>query len=365
MSKKVISVFALPSHGTKDRVSGVDFARVIQPAKHLAKYKDPDVTFKVTVYDPAKDESMNWLEVAEKHDIIFFNYTAMPWEFAKMGMFARKFNRPLIMDCDDSIWDIMPDNPVYESFKKGSENLENFTAICREVDYMTTTSNYLRNAISRYTDKPTSKIKVFPNYIDLSLYNHRSEFRESKEIRLLHFGSTTHFIDLTEAAFEDGVDRIMKDYPTVVLKTVGALIPRYKYKWGMRYENSYGHQDVYSWIKERFPTFMDETDILVTPLQDNRYTRCKSSIKFLEGSSAIKPGCYSRIRQYEEVITDGVDGMLCDSAEEWYSKIKLLIDNKELRRSMGIKAYEKVKREHQIQDHTKDYANFFSSILQS
>ena len=364
MPKRVISIFGLPSHGTKERVSGVDFARIIQPMEHLNGYEDADVKFEVKVYDPIKDETMNWVEVAQEFDLIYFNYTAMPWEFAKMGSMARKFGRPLVMDSDDSLWDIMPDNSAYQALGKGSEGIKNFTSICREVDYMTTTNKYLRNVISHHTLKPTGKIKIFPNYIDLDgLYTYRPKFKDTNDITLLHFGSTTHFIDLQTKEFEKGIDMIMRDYPNVTFKTVGALIPSYKYKWGQRYKNDYGHQDLYKWVRERFPLFMEETDIIVVPLEENRYTKCKSSIKFLEASSAKKAGVYQNIRQYEEVIEHGVNGYLADTAQDWYDSIKALIDDKKLRQRVAESAFKTVQDDWQMKNNVAQYAEFFKDIL--
>jgi glycosyltransferase involved in cell wall biosynthesis len=177
----------------------------------------------------------------------------------------------------------------------------------------------------------------------------------------MHHGSTTHFIDLQEEEFAKGIDRIMREYPNVVLKTVGAMIPQYKKRWGRRYINDFGDQDIYKWIQEKFPGFHDDADILVVPLKKSVYTRCKSSIKFLETSSAGIPGVYQRIRQYEEVVI-GNNGFLADTAQEWYLGIKLLIDNKELRRSMGQEAFKTVEESWQIQQHVKDYADFFKNL---
>ena len=361
---KTIRVFAVPSHITIERTGGVDWARVIQPMKALNGYRDDEAEFIVNVYDPVKDKTLDWLEVSEKHDIIFFNYTALPWEFAKMGLMVRKFNRKLVLDLDDSLWDIMSDNPAYIAFKRGSENIRNFTAICNEVDCITTTTKYLRNVISHNTDKPTDLIKILPNYIDLDkMYPHRSPFKDTHEIKLLHFGSTTHFIDLQNEEFENGIDMVMKEYPNVILKTVGAMIPKYKHKWGRRYENSYGHQDVFEWAQNIFPPFADETDIFVTPLAENRYTMCKSSIKYLEASSTVKPGVWQRMRQYEEVVTHGVNGFLARYATEWHGAIKKLIDDKQLRRSVANNAFETVKRDWQMKDRVEKYAQVFKSLL--
>jgi len=352
----MIKIFAFPTHGTTERTSGVDFARIIQPMQHLGKHKD----FKVHVFSP--EEKTNWIDVAKEYDAIYFNYLNNAWGFAAMGAMARKHGVKLIMDVDDALWEILPDNPAHEVYKEGTEAIRNFTAICDEVDYITTTSMYLKHVICNNTRKHPTEVKVFPNYIDLDLYSHRCEFRNASQICLLHFGSTTHFLDLEEEEFKKGIDRIMSEYPNVTFKTVGAMIPEYKKKWGMRYVNDFGDPDIYKWIKGKYPLFMDEADIILTPLKKGIYTKAKSSIKFLEASAAKKAGVWQNIRQYEEVI-DGNNGFLAESAKDWYEAIKILIDQPELRKKMGQRAFDTVKKHWQIQDKVEDYAEWFKKIL--
>lgn len=360
---KIIKIFAFPAHGVVGRTSGVDFARIIQPMTYLNGYKDEDTEFKVDIFDPK--DSANWLEVAKNYDIVYFNYLNDDWGFAAMKVVCGKLGRKLVMDVDDAIWEIKEDNHAYDVYKKGSRSLEVFNIICKEVDYITCTNQYLKHVICDYSGKHPTQVKVFPNYIDFKQYDHRSPFKDTLEIVLLHHGSTTHFIDLQEEEFAKGVDRIMKEYPNVILKTVGAMIPTYKKRWGRRYVNEFGDQDIYKWIKEKFPRFHDEADILVVPLKKSVYTKCKSSIKFLETSSTGIPGVYQRIRQYEEAITDGKDGYLAETANEWYEKIKTLIDNKEKRREVGQEAFKTVCSKWQIQDHIKEYADFFKSMVKN
>ena len=215
-----------------------------------------------------------------------------------------------------------------------------------------------------HTNKRHDQIKVFPNYIDLdNLYTHRSPFKDTPDIQLYNFGSTTHFLDLEEKEFMNGVDMIFKEYPNVTFKTVGALMPKYKMKWGQRYINAYGDTDIYKWVKTKFAPLIDEADIMVVPLQINRYTKSKSGIKFLEASSAKKPGVWQNMRQYREVVENGKNGFLALTAKEWYTAIKTLIDNKELRRKMGENAFQTVKRDWQAKNHTKERAEFFKKMV--
>lgn len=361
---KTIKIYAVPSHVTDKRMSGVDFARVVQPMNYLNGFELDDYKFEVKVYDVIKDKKdADWRKIAKEYDIIFFNYTVSAWAFAYMGAMVRKENKIMVLDVDDSLWDVQPDNPSYIVFQKDKEHIKNFTAICNEVDYITTTNKYLKNVIIHNTNQQRNRIDIFPNYIDLDIYKFRPRFKDTNEIQLIHFGSTTHFADLANKEFADGIDRIFKNYPNVKLLTVGAFNPRYKRRWGTRYNNGFGDRDVYTWINEKFPGYMEESDILVVPLEDNIYTKCKSNIKWLEASSAKLPGVYQDMRQYSESIEEGKTGFLAKRSKDWYKGIKKMIDNKDLRKEVGENAFKEIKENWQMKDHVKEYAEFFKGIL--
>lgn len=354
-------IYCVPSHDTPERTSGVDFARIIQPMSHLSNHPDCE-TFIYSSKDDKKHEQ-RWDKIVQEYDAIFFNYTADTWGFAAMGMMARKYNRKLILDLDDSLWNVRKDNPSYKGYYPGSQALRDFTSICVEVDHIVTTNQYLKNVIIHNTKVSTDKITIIPNYIDLKIYKHRSKFKDTNEIQLLHFGSTTHFADLANKNFEEGVDMVFKKYPNVTLKTVGAFLPRYKKKWGRRYNNAFGHTDVYKWISDKFPGYMDETDILVTPLDKDIYNTAKSSIKWLEGSSAVKPGVWADIRQYKEVVKNGENGFLAYKPKEWYKALSKLIEDPKLRKKLAQQAFEDVKKDWQIQNNVQKYADMFDKVL--
>ena len=358
---KKLRIFCLPSHATKERTSGVDFARIIQPMEHLNGWKNEEYEIETYIYDATKDERLDWLKVVSDFDMIYFNYTANPWAFAAMGAMARKLGVPMIMDFDDNLWNVQEDNPAYSVYKKGEIGLKNFTAIVNEVDAVTVTNQYLKNVCSHNSRKTLDKIKVFDNYIDLDLYKYPQEFKDDEKIILTHFGSSTHYTDLQNKAFVDGVDRIMKDYPNANFLTVGSFIPLFRSKWGQRYQNEFGDIDLYKWVRNRFPEVMAKTDICVVPLEENIYTKCKSAIKFLEMSSAKKPGVWQKIRQYNSVV-DGENGLLASTSDEWYEAIKKLIENTELRKKMGENAYKTIVDKHQMKNNIDGYANFFTEI---
>jgi glycosyltransferase involved in cell wall biosynthesis len=358
---KTIKIFSLPTHCTAERTSGVDYARIISPMKNLNGYVSGDTKFETYIYDPVKDAKLDWLKVCSEYDVIYFNYTMNPWAFAAMGAIARMVGIPMIMDLDDNLWNVMKDNVAYEAFKPGSDGIKNLTAIINEVDMVTCTNQYLKNIINYNTRKDFQHIKVFDNCVDLDVYKYPQEFKDDGQITLTHFGSSTHYIDLQNQEFVEGINMVMRDYPNVNFMTVGAFIPEFKKKWGQRYIEEFGHQDVYKWISDRFPEVMKKTDICVVPLTDNRYTRCKSAIKYYEMSSAKKPGVWQDIRQYREAVCG--TGYLVTTAKDWHRVITNLIENSKLRKDMGEKAYKDVVDNHQMKNNIEPYASMFIDIL--
>jgi glycosyltransferase involved in cell wall biosynthesis len=373
---KTVKIYAVPSHQTKARTSGVDFARVIQPMKHLDGYSNGKYKFKVDVFDIFKQEeyvidSLNtyleksgafWKKKAEKYDLVFFNYTSIDWHYATMATFAHGMGKKIIMDLDDALWYINPDNIAYSSLKQvGAGKV--ITSIIRDIDGLTTTNSYLRNLIGHKTGIKHEKMAVMPNCIDLKYYNHKSPPKDEYKVTIFHYGSTTHFQDLLETGFVGGMDKIFRDYPNAVFKAIGAFIPKLKEKWGKRYTCGWGHSDVYKWISDKFPVYMDEVDVMVVPLQNNMYNRCKSDIKFLETATAMKPGVYSNIRPYRDTIEHGVTGFIAGSDDEWYEGLKALVGSKKKREEIGKNAYNYAVRKRQIQTLIPKYADFIIKIL--
>jgi glycosyltransferase involved in cell wall biosynthesis len=205
---------------------------------------------------------------------------------------------------------------------------------------------------------------VFPNTVDLKLYNQVPEFKDTPDINIVHYGSSSHYTDLNEKTFIEGIDRIMKDYPGVNFITVGSFFGDFKMKWGRRYKEEFGALNFMEWAKVRFPQVMAKTDIFVAPLTENVYNRAKSDIKRSEVATAKKPFVGQDIRQYREVIDDGVDGFLCKTADDWYNAIKKLLDDKDLRKSVGEKGYERMKSMRQSKDLVSKYCNFFKKVLE-
>ena len=357
-----MKILVIPGHLSERGTTGVDYVRLILPMEHLGKEEGFDVDI-MTLEEGQKMTIQKWWEAAKKYDIFYSNYNSNDKGFAAMACMIKKEGKKLVMDLDDSLWHIREDNSSYQTFKKGSRVLHIVTVMLNESDRVTCTNSYLRNIICHNTNLPHDKIEVFPNCIDLDLYSYRSKAKEKHKVTITHFGSSSHFMDLQEGIFEKALIRIMNEYPNVVLKTVGAFLPKYKDRWGVRYEHGYGSPDLYTWVKEKYPDFMKEADLLVSPLSNDIYNKCKSSVKYLETSASKVPGVYQDIRQYQNVIDHGVNGYLAGTEDEWYESIKELVDSKDKREEVGNNAFHTVEKFWQMKNNLDGYKKFFKELM--
>lgn len=358
---KTIKIFSLPSHTFIDRVSGVDYLRITQPMKYLKDHEYKGYHFDVTNYSQTTDESFDWRDVFRDHDIVYFNYTTNDVGYAIMGTLAQKFGRKLICDFDDDLWNILKDNAAYEIFNQESWGRKVVTAIAGDVHHATTTNKHLKSSIIHNTKKTSRQVSVLPNYIDLTLYKHRSPFKDRGHYKALHFGSSSHFSSLYSDVFYQAMDRVMKEYPNFSFTSIGAFIPKYRQRWGARYNQGFGDTDLFEWIK-KMPALMDDHDFVVVPLIDNVYNRSKSSTKFLETASYSIPGVWQDIRQYREIVRHGENGFLATTENEWYSSIVKMITDTKLRREMGENAL-KTATEWDIRLHKNEYAQMMLDAL--
>lgn len=359
-----IKILCIETHwkktGDKINTSGVDFCRIVQPMTELSK--DPEFEIKI-VQDPFKDNKETWETLTKYYDIIYSSYIDSPEGYINMKVQADRNNCKVVVDVDDDLHEVPKASPVYETYHIGSFPLDVVSKIIEDVDYVTTTNQFLKYSMCQWYGKKPENIHVLPNYIDFDRYN-KDSIPEVKRDKIVigFFGSNTHVVDIMMPEYLNALERICKEFPNVEYRTIGLFLPQIKTKLGSQYSFLLGQSDVYAWASTLWPKMMSECDIFTAPLLNTDFSKCKSNIKALEIGAGSKPAVFSDIRQYKEVIENGKDGYLAYSEYDWYKYLKELILDEEKRRVMGNNLYDKVKRDWQMKDGVKRYKEYFKSI---
>jgi glycosyltransferase involved in cell wall biosynthesis len=80
-------------------------------------------------------------------------------------------------------------------------------------------------------------------------------------------------------------------------------------------------------------------DLAIAPLEDTRFNRAKSDIKFLDYSALGIPGIYSQVPIYTETVSHLETGYLAENTPEaWEQALEKLLAEKGLREQLAENA---------------------------
>lgn len=102
------------------------------------------------------------------------------------------------------------------------------------------------------------------------------------------------------------------------------------------------------WSYETEVEELQASHIGIMPLADDEWARGKCGLKLLQYMAAGIPSVASPVGVNREIISDGKNGFLCSTEDEWYEKLLRLCDDPVLRRRMGDAGRKTVEGEYSI-----------------
>lgn len=248
---------------------------------------------------------------------------------------------PIVFDVDDLVFDTQYVGYI-DAFKhlpdalKGEyiSEVKGYRQVLERCDFVTCATEFLAGKAG-HLGKPCF---VVPNTINNAQYQlaesilsesgHRDE-----TIRIGYFsGTSTHDRDFLEAS--GALSEILTRYRDTELHIVGPVrLPRQMKQASDRVLRKplMPHLEMLR--------YLSKMDINIAPLEPGTpFNEGKSELKIFEAALVGVPTIASRTDSYRKCISDGSNGFLAGSNEEWLQKLCSLIENEELRRGMGFKA---------------------------
>lgn len=242
-----------------------------------------------------------------------------------------------IYEVDDYYHAIPFDNPAFSGFRRGKGiKLAVMEECMREADAVTVTTPELAERYSRYNPN----VFPLPNCIDLrdSAWRIVVPKTTRDEVVIGWAGSPSHLEDFR--LILGSLERVCRRYPRVKVAVGG---PENVFSL---LKNIPEEQKVYYPPVEfsNYPRMLSRFDIGLVPLQDNEFNRCKSDLKGLEYSCLGIPFLASPLPSYRRLVKDGENGFLCSNPREWYTRLCRLVEDADVRRRMGQRARETVRK---------------------
>lgn len=113
------------------------------------------------------------------------------------------------------------------------------------------------------------------------------------------------------------------------------------------------------WNKDTEIDDLLRMNVGVMPLLDDDWTRGKCGFKALQYMALGIPAVISPVGVNTEIVTQGVNGYLCATDEEWYRAFEALLKNPELRIQQGKAARETVLERYSVKSNTDNFLNLF------
>lgn len=173
----------------------------------------------------------------------------------------------------------------------------------------------------------------------IAALNDRAKEKErSGEVIIGYFsGSITHNDDID--LILPVLVRLLEKYENLKISFVGELdLPEELEPFRARIKA----MPFVSW--QKLPELVASVDINIAPLEDTIFNEAKSENKWTEAALVKVPTVASRIGAFQDMVEDGVTGLLCDTQEEWFEAISTLIEQPALRKKLGAQAYQKAFR---------------------
>ena len=248
---------------------------------------------------------------------------------------AKAAGIPVFYDVDDYVFDYdriaylsFLKDEEYRDFRRKTEKIHQSMEVCD--GFLTSTDTLQKKIQEHFPGKPVViKRNVASMEMQaLSVDAWRDADHPSDKVWIGYFsGSGTHNKDF--AIIEKALIRIMEEYPQVSLKLGGVLAQSALDQYHDRIRR-YGFMD---W--QKLPAVIADVDINLMPLEDTEFHWCKSENKWMEAALVHVPSIISRNPELEKVVESGKTAFLCRTEEEWYQALRQLVEQPELRRTIG------------------------------
>lgn len=349
-----------------NKQSQVDHWRIYRPLRALAEnMPDWEIEHSPT-FIPSWNEHKNKDQFTEEefqaafenlsqYDVIFSSYHPDPSAFLMMQLLHQKKGVQFVMDCDDDMFAINPDNPFWN--KINHDQVYEMQRMIAHNPWITTTNEFLAD---RFRDRRPAHARdttiVIPNFISDDFVH--PTFNNGDDIVIGYVGGSSHYFDLHDTGVLEAIQKLMIENKNIRFKLIGMFSDVYTPKG--RTEFNPGVRGT-RFLEELYPTL--NYDIAIAPINDNTFNLGKSNIKWQEMTRAGAAVVASNVGPYKD-LKDGHNALLVENTQEaWYTALKRLVESTDLRHNLVDNATKDVTLKWKLENNWQHYKKLFERVV--
>lgn len=311
--------------------------RVLQYIPYL---QGRGVETKILSYPRSLGENWRFFESLPYFDIVFLQ-RKRPTSW-RLWLLRKRANR-IVFDFDDSIMyrNSTAENPISKTRQR------RFIRMLKASDAVIAGNEYLKKEALKYNPN----VEVIPSPIDIERYSQKSYDSKKTEVVLGWIGDygSIHYLERMRPIF----NTVGEKYAHLKLKIVSGVffdcdrIEVIKKQWSAEDE-----------IRD-----LQSFDIGLMPLMDDPWSWGKCGLKILQYQGVGVPVVCTPVGINRDLVADGENGFWARGQKEWVEKLSILIENFQLRRRMGLKGREKVRKGYSLQECAPRMYQFCEDLL--
>lgn len=256
---------------------------------------------------------------SNKYDLVVIEHQAFPYLPFFLEYVLKMLNKNIIIEFDDAIYLTHP---------------RKFPRLIKMCKAIIVGNNFLKD----YAIKFNQNVKVMPTVIDMRRYVEKGQGSRVK-------GDEGRII----------ICWIGLAYNIDYLKQLGDVFRKLSDKISLKIISNKGIEIegvniiFKKWNNETEVEEIQSSHIGIMPLRDDEWSRGKCGLKLLQYMAAGIPSAASPVGVNKEIISDGVNGFLASSEDEWYEKLLRLCEDFELRSKIGLEGRKTVEEKYSIE----------------
>lgn len=268
------------------------------------------------------------LNKSEKFDIIHAQGSA-PDDYAAY-LLSQKLKTPYIQT--------LHGDAVLNLAKKGKRFSRSKIAI-EKANAVITVSSKIKNKVYELTERKDNIVKILNGYVPFKLETSTFDIKVKNNLNILFAGNLIpqKGCDLLIEAFS----KIQKEHCFIKLHIAGDGVEAQRLKMQSAKEGLEDKILFYGNLEHnKLLSLMSQCDIFIMPSRDEAF-----GIVYLEAMSLHKPTIGTEGEGIADLIQDGINGLLVqpNNVDSIIEKLKILIENKELRDEIAEKGYKSIK----------------------
>lgn len=256
---------------------------------------------------------------------------------------AKVLRRKYIYDFDDAIW-----LPNYSETNAKFHRLKAYWKVnyCMKWAHKITSGN---EYLASYARQFNPNVQIIPTTIDTE--NHHNLVCDHQQEPLTIGWTGTH----TTMRYLDEIIPVLRD-----------LEKSYTFKFLVISNESPNYQlhslEFLKWKKETEIQDLARINIGVMPLQHDIWSEGKCGFKGLQYMALEIATVMSPVGVNTSIVSDGVNGFLAESQQEWKEKLILLLEDMELRIKLGKAGKQTIEERYSVNAYQERYLRLFEGI---